>query len=251
MAKKLSLSPFKISMFLECPKKYKFHYIDNLSVQFQKPKPYLTMGEHVHSALKDFFEKPPGKRNKKLLEELLRKHWKEKREGFKNVEEERKYGLSALEMLSGFYDSFDTKVEPIELEQNHKLQLSDSLVLSGKIDRVDKEEGGLSIIDYKTGSESDDEEKLQLVIYSIIINKKTEKPVLRASFLYLKSGNLVSIEPNKKMIDEGIKKVKKIAGKIEKEKEFKAKVNKFCKWCDYISICPEKDNIIISEDEPF
>lgn len=41
-------SYFRPSMFRQCRHRYKLHYVDDLAEVYRKPRPYLTMGEHVH-----------------------------------------------------------------------------------------------------------------------------------------------------------------------------------------------------------
>lgn len=250
-------SPFKLSMFMECPRRYKFQYIDGLAEQFKVPKPHFTMGENVHEALKDFFKKTePDKRNQKNLEEILRKIWRKNRKGFKNRDEEKKFGLEALAMLDNFAKTQDIKIKPLELEKMHKLPIDKEIILQGKIDRIDKDGDKIIIIDYKTGSEPQEEDLLQLIIYSIIISKKLNKEINKASYLYLKSGKEKSIKPSKEDLDNGIIEIKSMVEMIEKEKNFKPNINKFCSWCEYLSICPMKEEIVknkgnFPEESPF
>ena len=238
------VSPFKLSMFLECPRRYKFQYIDGLAEQFKVAKPYFTMGENVHEALREFFEKTePEKRTKIQLEDTLRKIWSKNREGFKDKDEERKFGLQAIKMLDLFIKKQDIRKKPLELEKMHKLPIDKEVVLQGKVDRIDQDGDKLQIIDYKSGSEPQEEDLLQLIIYSIIISRKMKKEINKASYLYLKSGKEKSIRPSKKDLEDGILEIKSIAEMIKKEEEFEPNINKFCSWCEYLSICPMKEEI--------
>jgi len=240
----LYLSPFKISMFLECPRRYKFHYIDGLAEKFKKPKPHFTMGENVHRTLKEFYDSlPPQKRTKENLENLLREIWRQNRAGFRDREEEKKFGLLALSMLNKFYQETDITKKPLLLEKSYKINLSKEIILQGKIDRVDLEGDGLVIIDYKTGKEPEDNDYLQLIIYSIIISQKINKQIKEASYWYLKNNCKVSINPTEKDLENGILEIKSLAEIIKNEKKFKPNINKFCNWCEYLSICPMKEEI--------
>ena len=236
-------SPFKISMFSECPRRYKFQYIDKLAEQFKVAKPHFTMGENVHKSLKDFFELPEPERTYPKLEELLRDNWREKREGFKDREEEKKFGEAALKMLKDFTEKEDLKINPIALEQTYKVPLNEEIMLMGRIDRIDEKPDGLSIIDYKTGSVPDEEDKLQLAVYAIMVNKKIQKPVKHAIYLYLKSGKKYDFETTEEILEKELDILKKKISEILLEKEFKPNINKFCGFCEYISICPKKEEI--------
>jgi CRISPR-associated protein Cas4 len=250
-------SPFKLSMFLECPRRYKFQYIDGLAEQFKVPKPHFTMGENVHEALREFFEKTePGERTKEKLEETLRKIWRKNREGFKDKNEEKKFGLEAIEMLKLFIKKQDIKKKPLELEKMHKIPIDKDIILQGKIDRIDQEGDKIRIIDYKTGSEPQEQDLLQLIIYSIIVSQKLNKEIDKAAYLYLKSGHEKSIKPSKADLDNGILEIKSIVDMIKKEEDFEPNINKFCSWCEYFSICPMKEEIEgnkgnFSQESPF
>jgi RecB family exonuclease len=231
-------------MFLECPRRYKFHYVDSLVEKFKVARPHFTMGENVHVTLKDFFEKlNPEKRTLEKLNDILRKVWRKNRLGFKNREEERKFGLLALRMLNNFCQRDDIKKIPLELEKMYKLPIDKEIILQGKIDRIDADGDKLQIIDYKTGSEPEEENLLQLIVYSIIASQKLGKEISKASYLYLKSGREKSIKPSEKDLQNGILEIKGIADMIKKEEEFEPNINRFCSWCEYLSICPCREEI--------
>ena len=139
-------------MFQQCPRLYKFHYIDDLKDFYRKPRPYLTMGDHVHAVLKEFSVVPVSERNMPKLEDLLREKWRHNRQGFNDIQDEKNWGEKALNQLRWFAQSQDLSVIPLRVEDFHKIELSTSITLVGKIDRVDQEsDGDLHIIDYKTG----------------------------------------------------------------------------------------------------
>lgn len=48
----LKLSPFGLRIFQECRRQYKFRYINRLAKLYEKPRPWFTLGENVHLALK-------------------------------------------------------------------------------------------------------------------------------------------------------------------------------------------------------
>lgn len=180
-------SPYKLKMFETCPLQYKFSYIDDLSDQYKTAKPYLTMGAHVHNALKDFYEKlKPEERTYENLEKLLRKRWLENRSGFAGVEDERKWGIKALMMLKLYVHKNDVAPTPCMLEDYYDAELNEDLKVLGRIDRVDEDDEGYHVIDYKTGKyNAEDLSEFQLIIYSLIMSANIKKPVYKASYLYL------------------------------------------------------------------
>lgn len=132
-------SAFKLNTFATCPRLYKFIYLDRLSKDFKKPKPYLTMGAHVHNALKDFYEQVEGEdRNFVRLEKILRHRWTENRKGFKDKKDEATWGVKALHMLRLFAHRMDLTINPVLLEDYYDTAVDAELTVLGRIDRADQ-----------------------------------------------------------------------------------------------------------------
>src|SRR4030067_88575 len=68
--KRFEASPFSLNMFQQCPRQYRYQYIDHLGDIYRKARPYFTMGDHVHATLKDFLSVVPvSERNLSKLED--------------------------------------------------------------------------------------------------------------------------------------------------------------------------------------
>lgn len=238
-------SPYKLKMFATCPLRYKFTYIDFLDKEYKKPKPYLTMGAHVHNALHDFYEKlEPEERTWENLEKLLRKRWQENRKGFAGKEDEKKWGMKALQMLKMYCFKNDLKKTPAMLEDYYDMEIDDGLKVLGRIDRVDEENEGYHVIDYKTGKiDEEDNSNLQLIAYAMIMSHNMKVPVYKASYLYLQTNTWKSIDITEGDYNKSIEEIRKQVEKIKAEKEFAPKINKNCKNCDYLKICPIKSSL--------
>jgi len=247
-------SPYKLKMFRQCPQQYKFCYIDKLAKTYRKPKPYLTMGQNVHDALRIFFAYlGPEERNQERLHEILRDCWRKNREGFKDEGEEKEYGNKALNMLSLFYRNHDCKVDPIMVEDFYSASINPNLEISGRIDRVDREKDGtIHVIDYKTGKEPKGgepylEEDIQLIAYSFIVNSQIPDRVFRASYLFLESDRLLTIKPDDSLLSKGIGKIIDIVDEIQNEQDFRAKPGPLCRFCDFLEICSVKDSLQLKQ----
>jgi putative RecB family exonuclease len=236
-------SPFSLNMFQQCPRQYKFQYIDHLGDIYRKARPYFTMGDHIHAALKDFLSVVPvTERNLPKLENLLREKWRRNRKGFNDKDDEKKWGEKALNQLRWFAQNQDMSINPFMIEKNHRVELTDTIILKGRIDRVDRElDGGLHIIDYKTGKMPSEINNLQLHIYALILSKQQHYPLKKASYLYLGVGKWQTIDLSEQDLAQATSYVIDMVDKICREKEYPATPNIFCWNCDFLEICPRKE----------
>lgn len=240
-------SSFKIQMFELCPQKYKFTYIDDLAKEYATPRPYLTMGAHVHNALKDFYTTlEPEERKYDALERLLRKRWTENRKGFETREEEARWGVKALQMLRLFVHRMDVSITPVLLEDYYDVEVDESLKILGRIDRADLlPDGTLHVIDYKTGKYTPENvSPTQLLLYACIVSANEKKPVTRASYLFLQTWEWYTIEVTDESLQEALEYVKESVEQIRQEKEFAPQPGSYCQHCDFISICPAQQRVV-------
>jgi diguanylate cyclase (GGDEF)-like protein len=250
MQKKLTLSYSKINMYLTCPRRYKFSYVDGLSAKFKRDMPYLSMGESVHSTLHKFFNLPVEKRSFEQLQHLLKRCWL--RKGYKDLTEERDYGHKALDILENFYNNFDSKIKPVLLEKFFSIE-DTNFRLCGKIDRVDKlDNDEYEVIDYKTGnyvpSEEEVQNDLQMKIYGLGVKNLVKTYPQKCSFIFLLHNEKISIELNEEILQETKNIINDTALKIANDEIFEPKKNQFCHSCDFAQICPLM-NPTISDDD--
>ena len=237
----MKISYSKLSTFKQCPFKYKCLYIDGLW-HLRKDRPALSLGSSLHLTLKEFFE--IREKEKRILENLhllLDKNWASK--GFNNKEEEQQLKQKGKEMLTRFYQTHDPYLIPYSTEKTLKAKIGD-LILSGRIDRIDKIDGGFEIIDYKSGKIMDEEEQdLQLTLYYVLLqNSYLQIIPKRFTYHYLKSNQKLTFGKSEAEIKEGWNRIKGIIQGIKLTREFKSNPNKFCNWCDFKELCPEYKN---------
>jgi putative RecB family exonuclease len=77
--------------------------------------------------------------------------------------------------------------------------------------------------------------------YAILATEALGMAPTKASYLYLRSGNLKSFDPNEEAIGRTKSRVIKIAEQIRSEKEYKPRPTKMCYYCDYLEFCPAKE----------
>lgn len=233
----ITLSPFKISIFKQCPLKYKFHYVDKLYKKYKKDRDYLSFGDSLHRTLKDFFKISLEERTYENLEKLYRKNWV--RKGYSSLEEEKKWGLKGLRILKNFYEKEELKIKPFLIEKSLKGYYR-SFLLYGRIDRADLiKENEIAIIDYKTGKISEDKEsnKISAAIYKFLLEKNYHKKVTKIINYYLLFQKKVIYSFEDKEFEDYLNRIANIGLEILKEKEFLPKKSNLCEYCDFLEIC--------------
>ena len=269
MKKRQTYSPYSIGLYVKCAKQYYFEYLDNYTSVYpnkQKIKRIqveagkrreLVFGELLHIVLNLFFHLTEEERSEKKLLALLKEVWhgpRGKKGGFPELKDEREWYQEALDILKKFSQTQDLSptiayLPEIEKEGEFvdanflKVPLQTDIILAGKIDRIDKDSpAGYHLIDHKTGkSERDDE--FQLMVYSILAEGALGKPPTKASYLYLRSGNLKSFQPNKEAKADAKARVLKIAEQIKNDKEFPPHPTRICYYCNYVEFCPAKKEV--------
>ncbi len=235
-----TISPYKLNLYLECPRHYWWNYINPSTRSLPVTKPYFTMGDHVHNALKLFFNLPLAERTKTRLLALLEQRWQLRNGpagGFWTPAIESEYKERAQLMLSGFFDREDMTILPLwASDQNIKVGVSESLTFMGKIDRVDRTAEGLHIIDYKTTRE-EREDEWQLPMYAVMARRWFKEPVAQLSYHFLETGSWLSVPANPAREAWTIGRVQQIVDGMPHRPEKEAwncPEGELCRHCDYL-----------------
>ncbi len=263
----------KLDAFDKCPKAYHFTYIDPIysKMKYELKKipsniwNFQTMGKAVHNAITLFYHSLVHDRTEDNLKKYLSQTWQsevmwnkkmplDKWGGFASIEEERDFYRQALEMLGNFFKIGEIESEIEYLPTNdfsHSINdylslitpIYDDINISGKFDLITKnnEDGSLNVIDFKTGKK-ENENQFQLRFYKLLAETKFGKPVKKASFFFLKSGNLKDFEIGEDaglIKEETLNKIQEIA----KTEEFITKPGPLCKFCLFKDFCPEKEKV--------
>lgn len=248
------ISHTSLNDFEKCKQLY---YLRNLyrdkkfgnNFRLQVASPYLSLGEAVHDAIDHFTERyqPEHRTLDRLMYEYNR-GWQLKPDrigGFKDKAQEKEFKERGESMLERFFgNSYFSKGNPIRVDFP-KLPLvgEDDVVLVGNFDWLEKIEGGLHIMDFKTGKE-EDENSLQLPIYALLAQHVLKEPVIKISYWYLDRDD----EPVEKEIPDlskTLKTIKTRASAVEDAIKFQdfpceAEIG-YCKNChEYYQVINEQ-----------
>jgi DNA helicase-2/ATP-dependent DNA helicase PcrA len=241
-----TLSYSQLETYDTCNLKYKYSYILSLP---SLPSAPLSFGSAIHETLCDFYQKAMAgqKPDKEVLLKALEENWKPF--GFSSKEHQEKYKKEGEKILGEYFEKgYNPSSLPLALEVPFAVKISDSLKIVGKIDRIDKTEKGIEIIDYKTGKSAPQKEvdkDLQLTLYALAISDGSLKHLgiengkqreLKVSFYFLnnqeKVSSVKSVEELQSAREEILKKVEEMA-----TSDFSPKPGRHCDFCEFKVLC--------------
>lgn len=233
------LSHSSMSLYSECPQKYKFKYIDRIP---EKPRHFFSFGSSVHSALEFFYgvKALPAP----SLEELLafyKGNWISA--GYKDEFQEAEYFKDGQEILERFYQKHIQDFQiPYFVEYQFNLEV-DGVPITGRIDRVDKTpEGKLWVTDYKTGKALASKRVLtdaQLTLYQMACEELLGAEVERLSFYHLPTLKEQIVARHTEETVRGLRrKITDTAESITRGIFEPTPGEQKCRWCDYKPLCP-------------
>ncbi len=232
-----TLSHSQLETFDNCPLQYKYRYVLKIPTP---PAHALSFGQTVHRTLRDFHKADLFNRDKNLeyLLKLYKDHWIPL--GYDSAEHALTRFEEGKKVLEDYYSSHEKLLgSPVYLERKFILKIG-GVSLLGSIDRVDKTEEGIEIVDYKTGkakSQKEADKDSQLTIYALAAKEALSlQPSALALYFVEKNKKVVTTRTNQQLEDKK-KEIKKEIEKINKG-DFPPKVSYTCKWCLYKNICP-------------
>jgi DNA helicase-2/ATP-dependent DNA helicase PcrA len=239
----LRLSPSAIESYSYCPLRYKLERDWNLP---EEPAAAMQFGQAIHTALMGYFDAlRKGKRVdvETVIASFLDEFAKAKIE---EPLQRELYERNGRRQLTTFLNSpAATPSGEVKLIE-HRIALEIAGVqISGRIDRVDEDENGLTIVDYKTGrpkSQENADNSLQLSVYALAMLK--QGPVRTVVFQNLEDGSSVATARSEAQLSKAQEKVSEVAGKI-RAGQFDPRPGFQCSWCSYRMICPAKEQIQI------
>lgn len=228
------LSHSSISLYLDCPQKYKFKYIDKVP---EEPRHFFSFGKSMHSALEFFY----GVRMlpSPALEQVLtvyKERWIS--EGYKDKEQEDQYLKEGERILKEFYAKhIDRFAPPLFCEYQFRIEI-EGVPVMGFVDRIDKlPNEKLAIVDYKTGKAFDlkrVEKDPQLTLYQIACRQSVGLDVETLTLYHLPSNTAFTVGKHPVEFEEEVRaRVRTVSDGITKEKFEADPSEEKCQWCDY------------------
>lgn len=245
MSNKIIISHSSIQAFHNCKRKFKHQYIDRLKSPTLPPNKCLSFGQSIHTALAKFnLLENIGDKTLENLHGLLRKNWI--REGYESRDEERDFGLRALEMLKNFYHNpLDHGKRNLLIEEMVYLDIEGKFTLCGKLDKTYlRDDNAVETLDYKTGKYITPIDTLQLPIYLLLTKEKLGCFPDTVSYYFLAHNKKVSSEVTETYIREALDFLWEVSNRILEEKKYHCSPSSNCKSnCGYFHHCLEAKDL--------
>ncbi|MFH1181292.1 MAG: UvrD-helicase domain-containing protein [bacterium] len=246
----------------KCPLQYKFAFILKVPV---RGKASFSFGKTMHGTLYDFLKQSNegGKKQENLfkmkepafakatarfvdfdsLVKIYEENWIG--EWYENKKQKDEYYQLGKKIVKDFYEEF-SKNPPKILKINNEVALEmpfnlkiGEYTIKGQIDRIDELDGGIKIIDYKTGNSKENLEagdKDQLLIYQIAAEEVFKIKPKELVYHYLNDNKKQSFLGKDMEIEKMKEKIIRIIEEI-KSSDFKAAPGWQCSFCDFKDIC--------------
>lgn len=220
------VSHSSISDFLKCPRAY---YLKNVykdpstNHKIKITSPSLSLGKAVHEVLEDLYSLPTKDRLKDDLVQKFEDAWKKvtgQKGGFTDSDTEYKYKLRGETMIRRVQSNPGPLLNPalkINMDLPHYwLSEADNIILCGKIDWLEylEESDSVHIIDFKTSKGEEDQDSLQLPIYTLLVANCQKRATSKASYWYLDRSDSLE-EKELPDLEDSHKRVLEIAKKIK------------------------------------
>jgi RecB family exonuclease len=247
-------TPSKLGAYEDCPRRYRYSYVDRPSPPKGPPWAHNSLGASVHTALRNWYGLAADRRHPEALPTLLKATWV--REGYRDVEQERDAYRRALRWLEGYVTGLDPTDEPLGVERVVAARTS-VLAFNGRADRIDGRTGDdgpeAVIVDYKTGRtglDSDDARGSRaLALYAYAAERVFRRPCRRVELHHLPSGTVAEHEHTLESLERHVARAedtardivaaeKAVAAGGDPDEAFPTRPGALCGWCDFRAACP-------------
>ncbi|MEV4761553.1 PD-(D/E)XK nuclease family protein [Micromonospora chokoriensis] len=247
-------TPSKLGTFADCPRRYRYSYVDRPAPPKGPPWAHNSLGASVHTALKNWYALPADRRRPEALATLLKGTWV--REGYRDDEQERSAYRRALGWLEAYVETLDADSDPLGVERVVAVKTA-VLAFNGRADRIDSRPGPegpeLVIVDYKTGRsglDTDDARGSQaLALYAYAAERVFRRPCRRVELHHLPTGTVAGHDHTVESLARQLTRAEETARDImtaeravadgaDADEAFPVAPSPRCGWCDFRRHCP-------------
>jgi len=239
----LVLSYYQVDDYITCPLKYKYVHILRVPILQHHTVAY---GSALHQAVEAFLRQRMQGRIMGLEElwETFARAWTG--EGFLSREHEEQRFKMGREVLKRFWEAEVHRPPPAMVEHEFSVPVGRDRVV-GRWDRVDLEDGGAVIIDYKSTDVSSLREanrrarqSLQLAIYALAYREIHGRPPRRVELRFLDSGLVGRAMPTGEFLERARRAIEETSRGIRAEVFEPRPGYESCTFCACRRVCEHK-----------
>ncbi|NLI79935.1 MAG: PD-(D/E)XK nuclease family protein [Candidatus Riflebacteria bacterium] len=242
----LTATTAKIQTLRECPRKYKFRYLERAPVP-DKERPALLLNQVVRDVLRDFFALNQSADLEKLYKYYLTRIPTDVSLSLQARQFLEETGKKALK---NFLESLEGKRPRVRTLADQARAPFEGVVLSAGFDRVDiLPNGNYEVFVYKTTKRPmtvhEAEIDLSGVLTHTVASLTWPGKVERTTFLYLLPGERVVFTPSPRDLER----LKLAVSEFQDENargEFEGNRNPLCPYCDYLDRCEDAKRMLLS-----
>jgi RecB family exonuclease len=238
-------TPSKLAAFGDCPRRYRFTYLDRPPPPKGPPWAHNSVGSAVHAALRSWWELPVERRTAQAARQLLYGVWSTA--GFRDAEQSERWRARAAGWLTDYVGGLDPADEPVGTERQ-VAATTGRLALSGRVDRIDQRGDELVVVDYKTGRAVCTEDEARgspaLAAYVLGVRRTLRRPCSRVELHHLPSGTVAAFEHTDRSLANHVRRAEDVAADItaateavaagaDRDEAFPAVPGRQCGWCDF------------------
>lgn len=239
-------------MFLACPLKYRWTYLDSRGRWYLRAKSYYSFGTTLHKVLQRFHDEGDiGVVTTDQAMSAYEESWIDA--GYSSPEAMREAfgeGKAILERHIELAQSTPTLTKSLYVEKMLRLNLGE-FDLIGRVDRVDEHpDGSLEIVDYKSGRTSvqpeDVQSDLAMGCYQLLLKRLHPDRSIKATIIALRTGESATSTLTEGEIEDFQHDIQELGNRILATNwDETLPVRKaLCEECDFLPLCmnsPEFD----------
>lgn len=183
------VTPARLANWESCPRRFRMLYLDRPAPSRGGAWAHTTLGAVVHLALRALFDLPPQRRTPAAAAALVDRNWSD--EGFRDSAQIAENRERAREWLAAVATGPGGADEPLALERRVVAPVG-SLLVEGRVDRIDARDGEAVIVDYKTGRGVPDAGRARdsqaLALYAMATAHVLRRPCRRVELHHVPTG---------------------------------------------------------------
>jgi putative RecB family exonuclease len=249
-------SPSRLLAWVDCPRRYRFEYLDVPKPAKAPPRAHTGLGVAVHSALARWWDERPERRTAATAAALVRSAWV--RTGFRDEEQSERWRARTAIQTAAYVERLDPERQPLGVERSVAVK-TPTTVLQGRVDRLDDRDGQLVVVDYKTSRRPPTPEEartsLPLGIYAAAVSSVFRRECLRVELHHVPSGEVTGHDHTPESLSRKVSEAESIAADLARadaayeqlkaagpaalDEVFAPRVGPICGWCDFRAHCPQ------------